>query len=103
MTNRCTDRAKRAAVYREAAYRVEFGFHSFSCWAIEDVLVVPLHGEETKEKDKHPLVRSYEKTFRPEACGWTHNWGVYWNGDERRDCRILALCFMAAMVEAGDA
>ena len=93
MTDRCTDRAKRAEVYREAADLIPKDYAS--CFAVNKV-VSGHHECGTSE------ARAYEELFAPYVK--TFAWGEQWGEEpERTNCRILALCFMAAMVEAGDA
>ena len=51
----------------------------------------------------HPEVLAFSLLFRPDGFG---DLGLWWeSGDEDADnaARVIALCFMAAMVEAGDA
>lgn len=99
---RSTDRAKRAAMYREAANIVECGIDAHSCHAIYRAtgLGVP---DEWEKRLPCSDADEYDELFRPDDPGaWGESWGICW-GDERHDCRVVALCFMAAMVEAGDA
>ena len=89
---------KPSEVYREAARRIAEPLAiQWTCWEIENVLGIPRHNPDVKEKDKHYLVRKYEAMFKPENSG--HCWGYAWGYEERLDCRILALCFMAAIAE----
>ena len=93
---------KRSEVYREAARLLEAGEYTYnwSCWTICQAKGVPFYnfGE-----PKPAEVDDYEITFSPyneNADSHTrHCWGRAWDEDERRDCRILALCFMAAIAE----
>jgi hypothetical protein len=92
------DSAKRAEIYRKAARGMECRFLGlgWSCWAICKVAGL----EPYDAADTPPLiVRQYERIFSPYAPKHEHWWGHGWNHDDK----ILALCFMAAMVEAGDA
>ena len=79
-----------AAIYREAAKRLEDGRGIFGCCAAiqhsggEGYLPGGAHGK---------------KMYGVYPEGMRGGWGPY--GDN--GARILALCFMAAMVEAGDA
>jgi hypothetical protein len=115
MNNRsCTDttKVKKAAIYRQAARLLEQkACHSpdrynrngtvrvkFTCCAIAEAEgIFPKWNYGEKESK---LVEHYTDTFGLEGGG---NWfGSDWD-DRVQDHRILALCFMAAMVEAGDA
>ena len=79
-----------AAVYREAARQIEEGIQIWTCNALECLGASPI---------------PYAALFKPEDEHFDGSWGTRWSDsyEERQDCRILALCFMAAMVEAGDA
>ena len=95
--SRSTEEAKkRAAIYRKAARRIERAAHGmFSCSTLNTITG---DGE---------AARRYAELFRPEDYNgecWGHAWANGWDQwRERNACRIVALCFMAAMVEAGDA
>ena len=87
-------------VYLKAAELLEAnGANGWSCWAIEDVLGVPRHDE---GDPRHELVLDYENLFKPE--GSDHWWGFVFEEDcgpvKAKECRILALCFMAAIAES---
>lgn len=45
----------------------------------------------------------FEQFFKPSDNSFGY-WGIHWgvNNDERKACRVLALCFAAAMHETGD-
>lgn len=82
---------KRSDVYREAARRVAEGEEEFSCVAV--ILAGP------------GAITNYEALMRPD--GHWGAWGSGW-GDPNayvktyatiHDCRVLALCFMAAIAE----
>lgn len=87
-------------VYLEAARKVADHEEHFSCSAS--------HRSGGK-------VDAYRSLFKPESTMWLAWWNEGWDGpcntaqdlNERneflRNCRTLALCFMAAIVEAGDA
>ena len=89
-----TDGAK---VYRDAAQGMEYGIMGmgWSCWAICDAAKLPCYGD---DESPPSVVKRYERVFSPHRQH-VHLWADDWSHDER----ILALCFMAAMVEAGDA
>jgi hypothetical protein len=106
-----TDRtkAKDAATYRAAAKLLEDdapggygGFGSqYSCDRLGQAAGWFCHGNQPEHLARFKaLAARYEAAFKPDepiSMGW---WTL---GKDGRDCRILALCFMAAMVEAGDA
>lgn len=108
MTARSTDRAKRADIYRKAAWFVEqeeLHGGGYSCYAIlraEDPSAFYSAVHQT------PALALYEKTFGHDARasgGYQQAWMLNAGPDyaDIASCRVLALCFMAAMVEAGDA
>lgn len=80
---------KASEVYREAA-KFCFDNDSFSCCAIT-------HKPDPEGLYRWALRKEYEALFKPE--GGFYAWGDMW-GDESRKCRILALCFMAAIAES---
>lgn len=81
-------------IYLNAARLVADGTHEFSCNAIAS----------------SPMTRQYEKLFRPPEEIYSGDaWGAAWGDDfpksllasaspEARQCRVLALCLMAAIV-----
>ncbi len=96
-------RAKRVELYRAAAKLIEDELQPYCCFALGHVGLT---------------CGTFAKWFRDDAIafGKTNRSGMVlyeaWMnnarlplefGDVVRDCRVLALCFMAAMVEAGDA
>ena len=92
-----------ADIYRLAAKLVESGgperlAEDSCCWAI--VLVKNPDIAMLDNYDEHS--RALKQVFRPKGGGgfWLNGLGT--NDEERRNGRILALCFMAAMAEAGD-
>jgi hypothetical protein len=95
MNSRCTDEAK---VYRKAAERLFSMQHPCCCHALL------AEGGETAEfvANFHPTGKLCEPIQWSEEA-WI--WGVIDNGENKEAIhqRCLALCFMAAMVEAGDA
>lgn len=108
--SRCTDGSavKRAEIYRQAALLYENGklgdAGRGSCSAICEAARPDLHHYAAYEDGcRGRLVSDYAAFFRPEI-GVVY-WGMHWGDsrEERDDCRIIALCFMAAMIEAGDA
>jgi hypothetical protein len=106
MTNASTDKNSRAAIYRAAARQMEKNFdrdlHNGAYWygACDNIAHV-VTGSAVRSDCAEAL--AFERVFRPKSvyAYWGDEWGC--NHDERRNIRILALCFMAAMVEAGDA
>lgn len=103
------EKATKARIYRKAARKIEDGDNHWSCCAIAGV------GDDTDPyyyEDDRMLVGRYERFFKPDGAHLY--WGNAWSdrpptyqescGDEQaKKCRILALCFMAAMAGAGDA
>lgn len=82
--NRCsTNRAERAAIYIQAAKKIAMDHYGLA-------VLLP------KYKEEHLNIRE-------KFLGGTFN--VMWELglEEGQDVRVLILCFMAAMVEAGDA
>ena len=88
------------AVYRGAARLMELGFHDYACNAIWTASHPRKEWRYPDERDRHPLVVKFTEYFKPER-----NDTVAWFGEAGRGRRrrIIALCMMAAMVEAGDA
>lgn len=100
-TNRCTDTPKVNA-YRNAARHLE-RFHGYACLTIEE------QGISCSAfcKKFKPTIREANEAVPLPDRSWRKDetdgaWGFFW-GDDSHDCRVLAVCFMAAMVEAGDA
>ena len=98
--------AKRAAIYERAAMGCEFGLPDFelSCRAIANAA----YGESWSDRQWNAVVNPYVRLMSPDgqiswrSCpSWLKDSGL--PREEQKDWRILALCFMAAMVEAGDA
>lgn len=89
MTNtKAPKRMKASEVYRKAARRISDYRNSLSCIAI-------------LEADQHErgLRERYSSLFSPHSFSTASTaWGYEW-GAGRRQCRILALCFMAALTE----
>lgn len=86
MTRPSTKRNSDAQFFRAAAKRLEDGLNEYACHALADAGAPFTHADRLKE------------IFAPdvEDVAWLR--GIGGTGG-----RILALCFMAAMVEAGDA
>lgn len=106
MTNRSTDKADRkirASVYLEAARIGAEGSHDGAC--------IWLMFAQNKHADGHfcdPYGAAFSALFKPEyGVYWGEQWAENLNDPrkcpETRNCRVIALCLMAAMVEAGDA
>lgn len=91
MTRPSTERMKRAAIYLKAAERIET-FESCGCC---DALI---NSQGSAEE------RIFSALFKPRG----RHGMEYWMGpcvcdsDENVGFRVLAMCFMAAMAEAGD-
>ena len=91
----CTDRRADAAIYRAAAKLLEDGESRWACFAI-------------KRASKRRLgCKAFRAVFGPSRDNSVHRlegwWGNSYFKPDAEGPRILALCFMAAMVEAGDA
>lgn len=105
MTRRSTEgRALKAAKYREAARILEDGKATGCCWALAFAYT---DGEwncrpltEQQGQDLAQQLRDVYVPDRPFCAMWLR--GID-DGHYDQRGRILALCFMAAMVEAGDA
>jgi len=114
MTRISTETAKRAAIYRKAAMLGENGAGDGSCawigWAKRGMTSGMINDAGWME-DRD--VKGYQTLFLPVFAFHSGYWGENWSDveypckrdvcEEVRPCRVLALCFMAAMVEAGDA
>lgn len=99
-------RARHAGIYRKAAWLVEAGrvrdAIPGACSAIADACYPKLATLEAYERVKGSrVIRDFEELFKPDES-WGMYWGHQWPEGEQQDCRCLALCFMAAMAEAGD-
>ena len=83
--------------YLNAALRLERGEYRGCCAAICET---ERPGGPCNCEDDGSLQKRFAAIFMPRKPDARKG---YWWGDDDRDSRILALCFMAAMVEAGDA
>lgn len=93
VNNASTDTAKKAAIYREAARLVEEVNYRFYGCCLDDA-GQPQPGGGVGES---PMQRAFERRFNLRRLeDFSERGGT-------QDDTILALCFMAAMVEAGDA
>ena len=96
-----TDTANKedAAIYRAAAELVADPRQNWaSCYAVN----FAARGMRGEFDAPHPASERYSKLFSPRKVNDPDvAWGAEW--DDIHGCRVLALCFMAAMVEAGDA
>lgn len=98
-----TDRKASAAMYIDIAGKIERDEARFTCCEIWGALQATGMQKEDAYKDISYV--SYAELFSPNG----HQVGLAWwlpedmAFDDRQDWRVLALCFMAAMVEAGDA
>ena len=100
-----TDRTKRAKLYRQAARRMEqeTALSCFPCWNIAEVEGV---GYENWPESTHVKLFLSAFSDRKTVDGMSDHYikTMYLIcGGIDRDFSITALCFMAAMVEAGDA
>lgn len=92
-----------AKVYREAAKQGAEGAIDGAC-----VWIAWAQDKDGGAYFCDPLVEEYSGLFKP---GPGVYWGELWADNihnprpdpATRECRVLALCFMAAIVEAGDA
>ena len=83
-------RKKRAALYRKTAQFIEQRGQGACCYSLSKC------GARGNEH------MNFAAFFKPQNCG-PYWWGVPSWEPNYHGPRILALCFMAAMVEAGDA
>ncbi len=84
----------KAEIYRKAAKQVANGDDYQMCYAIDDA------AGNNEEADS-----VFTPIFSPrQGMGNSESWGREFSADlpERKRCRVLALCFAAAMAEAGD-
>lgn len=87
------DKRRRAQIYRNAARKVERGLAGGCCLAICNSYTGSTN---CICQGGHPLSDDFKALFKPERAQ------EYWWGepDEKHaGARVLALCFMAAMVE----
>lgn len=90
-------RSTDAAVYRKAAELIAIGKRDWSCCAVEHANNT-LIGISTRWS---PPTARYQRMFSEEPGRMTIS--QFDNTGNGREVRVLALCFMAAMVAAGDA
>lgn len=91
-----TKNANRAKVYLKAAEYLAQGKSAFSCCAVDlAARHSPISQKWSKACDKYRRVFSQDNT----DYFYSHMWDEGYEFSQR----LLALCFMAAMVEAGDA
>jgi hypothetical protein len=93
--NTSTDTTTSSVVYKEAARLVEIDGPKWgACRQINQAAI----GHEPPDKCTH--MNRFKEVFAPEG----HGCGTFWWGFNESGVneRIVALCFMAAMVEAGD-
>lgn len=92
------ERSATPQIYRDAAKLVEDGIHLHSCVAIYDAAGLGVPAVWSKRRSLM-ICEQYDELFRPYSNdGWGDSWGICW-GLDRQDCRVLALCFMAAITE----
>jgi hypothetical protein len=94
---RSTKTAKLSDGYRNSAKLIEEGkedhLRGACCIAMDQIAMI--------DGDVNNVQVFYD-LFKPNEGHNALWWGEKWE-DDARSCRILALCFMAALVEAGDA
>lgn len=106
-----TKHTTKAEIYSTAAKYLEDGKVCDSikgaCSAIGESMYPTLMRLDAYSKaEAQGVLKPFEDLFKPdEPYASRSYWGNEWaeTDAERNDCRILALCFMASMVEAGDA
>jgi hypothetical protein len=89
-----------ADIYIKAAEMISLGHSRWSCFAITDatdLADLPL-------TIGYGYVAAYSALFGP-TSGAEHEYHPWWDKHalDGQELRVLALCFMAAIVEAGDA
>lgn len=101
----CTDTTKSAEKYRLAAQSIERGIDKFSCNALEKlgaygekIAFIAMYGPDAKGQDSQG-----NATWIPAAAFPWNPRSHRYSEELGRNSRIIALCLMAAMVEAGDA
>lgn len=77
-------------IYLRAAELIDSSKNSLSCVAIRNVVDPCRFVRET------PPVLAYQKLFTPKIVETELFWGNRW-GDDRKQCRVLALLFMHAI------
>lgn len=97
----CTDGT--AKIYREAARLSEkHGMGESSSFCCNAIFITAEGADDGDlnwcRRDSHPLVVAFHRVYRPDG----EDEGDPYFGDDFA-ARVVALCFMAAMVEAGDA
>lgn len=97
---------KLSTIYRRAAKLVEDGHEQWSCWAICAAAGKPRHNN---REDAPREVKKYEDWF---ASNDEHVWSTDWNESTHtlfddsvhpasiRNCRVVALCLMAAIAKS---
>ena len=93
---------KRSEIYQKAGELIEsgkFDHAAGSCWAI--AFATPGF-KDWRDLETYRAVKPYERLFSPENDGFVAYWGLQWReewGGNKvvRNCRILALYFMAAI------
>ena len=74
-------------------------------WGCCDVISQVVTGDAVAACDER---EAFERTFCPTLPAYFSYWGRHWSEDgsefsaETHRCRVLALCFAAAMAETGD-
>lgn len=101
MSGASTTPSRSAAIYRKAAKLLEDERECFACCAIS----VAVHGKTYALQECAGARALFVSKFRPHTYDGNGPFFGYYTDDpvQANDARILALCFMAAMVEAGDA
>lgn len=91
-------RKSRSAKYRKAARRIERNLDYACCYALQSV-----DASAEASVMEGVFVNDYERNRWGGHWMAEHGEGKYGGNSSVQDRRVLALCFMAAMVEAGDA
>lgn len=90
---------KDAAIYRKAAQMIERGDAAYCCFAISFVKISQERINELTER----FIKAYGKKNAP-CYGWYGN-PFDWDDEareHRQSSRVIALCFAAALADAGD-
>jgi hypothetical protein len=90
-----------AEIYLQAAEDVAVGISRYSCLAARDVAITDSFAMSGLE-DAERVFSAYGNLFAPQLSKLNTLWGVKWGRTEaeRRECRVLALCLMAAIAES---
>lgn len=92
-----TPHCANAATYREAARIVEQENCQFTCWAI--AIAGDFENAWDHKQYNPPILTEYVATFSDGDHNHLQSLFEEEDGIERRNLRVLALCFMAAITE----